>query len=204
MVIPSLESSLNEDPNNWILPLSQIQKWFLNVIIVGLILIHNIENSTQWQVLATRILYQENPRGSFGKALCKIVFVCSVASDFVTPWTAAHQASLSVGFPRQEYWSGLPFSSPGALPDPGMEPTSLGSLALAGGFFTAAPQSCGVKIFRRFSVSLAWHVSLWCCLRQWDRIDGIFTDHLPSDSLPLFFCVIAGPSISSSLISSLQ
>ena len=40
----------------------------------------------------------------------------------VTPWTVAHQAPLSMGFSRQEYWSGLPFPSPGHLPDPGMEP----------------------------------------------------------------------------------
>ena len=43
---------------------------------------------------------------------------------FVTPWTAADQASLSIGFSRQEYWSGLPFPSPGDLPDPGIEPRS--------------------------------------------------------------------------------
>ena len=43
---------------------------------------------------------------------------------FVTPWTAAYQASLSMGFSRQEYWSGLPFPSPGDLPDPGIEPRS--------------------------------------------------------------------------------
>ena len=41
---------------------------------------------------------------------------------FVTPWTVAHQASLSIGFSRQEYWSGWPFPSPGDLPDPGIEP----------------------------------------------------------------------------------
>ena len=45
----------------------------------------------------------------------------------------AHQASLSIGFSRQEYWSGLPFPSPGDLTDPGIEP---GSHALAGGFLT--------------------------------------------------------------------
>ena len=44
---------------------------------------------------------------------------------FVTPWTVARQAALSVGFPRQDYWSGLPFPSPGDLPDLGIEPTSL-------------------------------------------------------------------------------
>ena len=49
------------------------------------------------------------------------------------PWTAAHQAPLSMGFSRQEHWSGLPFHSPGDLPDPGIEPKSP---ALAGRFFT--------------------------------------------------------------------
>ena len=43
---------------------------------------------------------------------------------FATPWTVTHQAPLSVGFSRQGYWSGLPFSSPGDLPDPGIEPRS--------------------------------------------------------------------------------
>jgi len=50
----------------------------------------------------------------------------------VTPWTVAHQAPLSVGFPGQEYCRGLPWPSPGDLPGPGMEPTSLMSPALAG------------------------------------------------------------------------
>ena len=43
---------------------------------------------------------------------------------FVILWTVAHQAPLSMGFSRQEYWSGLPFPSPGDLPDPGIEPRS--------------------------------------------------------------------------------
>ena len=43
---------------------------------------------------------------------------------FVTPWTAAYQAPPSMGFSRQEYWSGLPFPSPGDLPDPGIESRS--------------------------------------------------------------------------------
>ena len=43
---------------------------------------------------------------------------------FTTPWTVADQASPSMGFSRQEYWSGLPFPSPGDLPDPGIEPGS--------------------------------------------------------------------------------
>ena len=52
---------------------------------------------------------------------------------FATPWTVAHQASLSRGFPRQENWSGLPFPPPGDLPNTGIKPASP---ALAGGFFT--------------------------------------------------------------------
>ena len=44
---------------------------------------------------------------------------------FATPWTVAHQASLSMGFSRQESWSGLSFPSPGDLPDPGIKPSLL-------------------------------------------------------------------------------
>ena len=43
---------------------------------------------------------------------------------FATPWTVAYQASLSMGFSRQEYWSGLPFPSQGDLPNPGIKPRS--------------------------------------------------------------------------------
>ena len=53
-----------------------------------------------------------------------VVFTCSIMSDSATSWTIAHQSPLSLGFPRQEYWSGLPFLSPGDVPDPGIEPTS--------------------------------------------------------------------------------
>ena len=59
-----------------------------------------------------------------------------MSSSLATPWTAAHQAPLSMGFPRQEYWSGLPFPSPGDLSHPGIEPMSP---ALAGEFFTTEP-----------------------------------------------------------------
>ena len=57
-----------------------------------------------------------------------------------TPWTTAFQAPPSMGFSRQEYWSGLPCPPPGDLPNPGIEPTSLIPLALAGKFFTIDPQ----------------------------------------------------------------
>ena len=59
-----------------------------------------------------------------------------MTGSFVTPWTVAHQAPLSMGLPRQEYWSGLPFPSPADLPSIGTEPTSP---ALSGGFFTSKP-----------------------------------------------------------------
>ena len=55
---------------------------------------------------------------------------------FVTPWTVAWQAPLFMGFSRQEYWSGLPCPPPWDLHDPGIEPASLASPVLAGGFFT--------------------------------------------------------------------
>ena len=67
-------------------------------------------------------------------------FLCSgCVWPFVTPWTVAHQTSLSIGFSRQEYWSGLPFSFPRDLSDLGTEPTSLVSPALSGRFVTTLP-----------------------------------------------------------------
>ena len=62
----------------------------------------------------------------------------SHAQLFVALWTIACQASLSIGFSRQEYWSRLSCPSPGDLPNPRIEPTSLMSPALAGGFFTTS------------------------------------------------------------------
>ena len=50
---------------------------------------------------------------------------CSVMSDSATPWTVAHQASLSMGFSKQGHWSGLPVPTRGDLPDPEIEPASL-------------------------------------------------------------------------------
>ena len=59
--------------------------------------------------------------------------VLSHVQLFVTPWTVAYQAPLSMEFSRQEYWNRLPFPPPGNLPDPGIDPVSP---VLAGGFFT--------------------------------------------------------------------
>ena len=66
---------------------------------------------------------------------------------FVTPWTVAHQAPLSMELSRQEYWSGLPFPTAWDIPDPGIEPVSLESPALTDGFFfTTAPPGNPGKI----------------------------------------------------------
>ena len=86
-----------------------------------------------------------NFSSSFNVCVCVCVCVCVRARVLgcvqllATPWTIAHQAPLSMGFSRQEYWSGVPFPPPGDLPDPEIEPTSLKSPALAGGFFTIEP-----------------------------------------------------------------
>ena len=65
------------------------------------------------------------------------MFSGSIVSDsFVTPWTVASKAPLSMEFSRQVYWNGLPFPTPGNLPDPGFKPVSPAS---AGRFFTIEP-----------------------------------------------------------------
>ena len=80
-------------------------------------------------------------------ACARVLSRFSCVRLLVTLWTVAFQASLSVGFSRQEHWSGLSCPPPGDLPNPGTEPASLMSPALAGRFFTAAAapkslQSC--------------------------------------------------------------
>ena len=70
----------------------------------------------------------------------------SVVPDFMTPWTVAHQAPLSMEFSRQEYWSELPFPSPGDLPNPGIEP---GSLTLWADALLSEPPGNPTKAWRR-------------------------------------------------------
>ena len=65
-------------------------------------------------------------------------FVYTFVSDFVTPWNVACMAPLSKGFFRQKYWSALSFPPPGDLPDPGIEPMSVTTLAPADKFFTTS------------------------------------------------------------------
>ena len=96
---------------------------------------------------------------------------------FVTPWAVAHQAPLSMGFPRQEYWSGLPFPSPGDLPDPGIEQASP---VLAGRLFTTViPGKTKILVYyargRQCSFLLCLHPQ--GCLQRGFRASGSFQEH---------------------------
>ena len=96
----------------------------------------NMENSVSRETEAVSEVFELEDWENF---LCNAFSVLSRSSCvqlFATPWMVAHQAPLSMGLFRQEYWSGLPFPSPGDLPDPRIEPESP---ALAGGFFTNVP-----------------------------------------------------------------
>ena len=64
-----------------------------------------------------------------------LLLLCRFSPTLCDPWTVARQAPLCMGFPRQEYWSGLPCPPPGDLPNPGIKPASCTSLALAARFF---------------------------------------------------------------------
>ena len=96
--------------------------------------------------LRTRLPHKQswrwvNLRCSWKELILSMLLLLSLFSYVqlcVTPWTVAHQAPLSPGFSRHEHWSGLPCPPPGDLPNPGIEPASLRSLALTGGFFTTS------------------------------------------------------------------
>ena len=77
-------------------------------------------------------------RGSKLRLYCICAQLLSPVQLYVTPWTEAHQAALSIEFSRQEYWSGLPFPSPGDLSNPGTESACP---KLADRFFTTVPPS---------------------------------------------------------------
>ena len=96
---------------------------------------------------------------------------CSVAvgrvQPFATPWTVARHSPPSMGFPRQEHWSGLPFPSPGDLPDPVVEP---GSPTSAGGFFTTEPPGRNRGCYL-FSLTLSF-------LQEEERLQSIYVTRL--------------------------
>ena len=77
----------------------------------------------------------KGPGGQESMGLQRVGYDCAQLLShvrlFMTAWTVARQALLSLGFPRQEYWSGLPFPSPGDLSDPGIKPMLLALQAIA-------------------------------------------------------------------------
>ena len=81
----------------------------------------------------------------------------SCLTGFVTPWTAALQAPLSMGFPSQGYWNGLPFHSPGDLLGSGIKPMSP---PLADGFFTTEPPGKTTRL-KNASVTFTKDATLW-------------------------------------------
>ena len=87
-----------------------------------------------FKVLNNKISLIPSVRYLVGLMLCAQLLSC--VSLFVTSWTIACQVPLSMGFSRQEYWSGLSFPTQGDLPYPGIESESLASPTMAGGFFT--------------------------------------------------------------------
>ena len=78
-----------------------------------------------------------------------------MSNSFATPWTIPLQAPLSMGFSRQDYWSGLPFPSPGDIPDPSIKPVSP---ALTGKFFTTEPLGKPIDVL---SYRLKIYVHIW-------------------------------------------
>jgi len=88
-------------------------------------------------ILRSDAIHRKKDKHPMMWLICCAVLSCfSHIPLFATPWTVAHQAPLSMGFSRQEYWSVLPFPPPGDLPDSGTELMSPTSSALAGRFFT--------------------------------------------------------------------
>ena len=127
----------------------------------------------------TRLRMPRHHQGCLVRVLLQVL-LCRVWV-FATTWAVALQAPLSMGFARQEYASGLPCSPPGHLPYPGIEPTSLASPALAGGFFITSTTREA-----HLSSELNWnHTFPWMVIFQLDIQLGVF--------VPLFFCCTVWP-----------
>ena len=96
-------------------------------------------NSLSVYLVVGKSSSEQNRNGPFLLVLC-MCSVTSVVFDSATPWTVSpwglHGTPLSMGFSRQEHWNGMPCPLPGHLPNPGIEPVSVMSSALAGRFFT--------------------------------------------------------------------
>ena len=94
---------------------------------------------------------------------------------FATPWSVAYQDPLSMGFSRQEYWSGLLFPSPGDLPGPGIEPVSLESHAMTGGSFTTVPPGKPfliTAVLKQVRGDISWW--FWSCVSLLKDVEHLF------------------------------
>ena len=135
--------------------------------------------------LSTKALWSVPERlchvSSIGMCVCKLSGFCLIWL-FVTLWTVAWKAPLSMGSFRQEYWSGLPCPPPGDLPDPRIKPTSLMSPALAGRFFTTCVPWETLSSYIMHLIFLSpssnryrvWHVvvvALWSSVHRLINID---------------------------------
>ena len=119
-------------------------KWCIHIL--GLVTLHLLLSSSPQDLQPS--LRERQINTQWNNSLCSMtvnncilsMHVCMLScfsrvQVFAIQWTAAHQAPLSMGLSKQEYWSGLPCPPPGDLPNSGTEPTSLVSPALAEGFF---------------------------------------------------------------------
>ena len=141
MKVSSLAISL-ENPVSSKTPLILV-KWikFLSTFFISPPFLNYVEN-THHKALFLELRYDSQQRQMEPLPLCVLLWMCGMLSRvqlLETLWTVARQASLSMGFSRQEYWSRLPCPTPGDLSDPGIKPVSLVSHALAGWFFTTLP-----------------------------------------------------------------
>ena len=112
----------------------------------------------------------------------KIPDIVSCVWLFATPWTIAHQAPMSMGFSRQEYWSGLPCCPPGDLPGLGTEPTSLTFVVLAGRFFaTSATWEAHLQYITRYgSLSLNLFSFFLIMANRWGNSGWLYFLGLPN------------------------
>ena len=140
-----------------------------------------------YQLLKTHITSSTPPQTSMAAYIFCSACVLGVRL-FATPWAVAHQTPLSMEFPRQEYWSGLPFPTPGGLPDSVRELESLGSPALAGGFFITSTTWLGMCKLRVcvFPEPCSWPDNLEGPFKLWhSKIPGRGFRQIRTQILPL-------------------